>query len=70
MPIPKKLVDYKFSYPKRKLNKNTQEARKENEVIQEYQKIKPDIYQTNQNIDMNHQEEDFWVDCKKYISFI
>lgn len=64
--IPKKLVEHKFSYPKRKINKNMQEAQKENEAAEEHQKSKPDTYQVNQKMDIHQQEEeDFWVDCKK-----
>ncbi len=65
--IPKRLVEQKFSYPKRRLNKNTQEVNKENEVVEEHQKTtKPDASNINPNIQMKQQEdEDFWVDCKQ-----
>lgn len=66
MYVPKKLVDYKFSYPKRRLIKNIQEVNKENENIQEHQNIKQDSSNINQKMNMNqNEEEDFWVDCKK-----
>lgn len=64
--IPKKLVEHKFSYPKRKLNKNNQEKNKENELVEEHQKSKLEANEINPNVEMKIQEEeDFWVDCKK-----
>ena len=64
--IPKKLVEHKFSYPKRRSNKIPQEVQKENEIAEEHPKTKPDTYELNPKMDMNqHGEEDFWVDCQK-----
>jgi hypothetical protein len=64
--IPKKLVEHKFSYPKRRIKKNTLEVHKENEVAEEHQKPNRETYQINPKMEINqHQEEDFWVDCNK-----
>jgi len=64
--IPKKLVDYNFSYPKRKNKKTIQPNRECSEVnaLENAQDLEQESQSKNQNIQINH-EEDFWVDCKK-----
>jgi len=63
--VPKKLVEYNFSYPKRKPKKSAQE--KKEEKLNPEQEVKKINYpQYNPNVEVNQQEEeDFWVDCQK-----
>lgn len=68
--IPKKLVEYNFSYPKRKVKKTSQPNLEYNEVnaIENQQDLEQEKFQSkNQNLEINHEEEDFWVDCKKWV---
>ncbi len=73
MNVPKKLIEFNFSYPKRKLKKSSQEKNnnKNDELFnpdenREEHNIHMNNYnQSSKTINLNQQEEDFWVDCNK-----
>jgi hypothetical protein len=66
MIVPKKLVEYNFSYPKRKIKKPAQYKKEENIILQK-EPIQSNMPEYNRNIEINQPEdEEFWVDCQKY----
>lgn len=65
----RKLVEYNFSYPKRKPKKRIQEAitaNKNTEEIKTIEIAKKELI-NKENIENHYPEadEDFWVDCRK-----
>lgn len=60
VPVPRKLVEYNFSYPKKKPKKQPNQ-----DIINEdYNKNEKFQEEKNEKI-QDAEEDEFWVDCKK-----